>query len=158
MPTEHCQGRFSISTAGNDQILSSIAYNSSTSQYLVVWQDHSGATWDIYGQLVNANGSLSGVNFFISMTPDFQGNVSVAYSSSSTQYLVVWGDDRGADRDIYGQFVNANGSLSGGDFPVSAAANNQIEPLWPLTAIPTNTSLYGRIFETVLSGTSLASI
>ncbi|MEW6714632.1 MAG: hypothetical protein AB1306_06035 [Nitrospirota bacterium] len=120
-------GNFPISTAVNEQWGSSVAYNSSTNQYLVVWNDlRSGTNWDIYGQLLNANGSLSGGNFPISTAVNGQYIPSVAYNSSANQYLVVWDDYRsGTNLDIYGQLLNANGTLSGGDFPISTAAYNQ---------------------------------
>ena len=119
-----------ISTATNNQQNPSVAFNSSTNQYIVVWQDNrSGTEHDVYGQLVNANGTLSGSNFPVSTATNGQFNPSVAYNSSTNQYLVVWDDRRsGTENDIYGQIVNAIGTLSGSNFPVSTAANNQDYP------------------------------
>jgi hypothetical protein len=119
-----------ISTAADGQSAPSVAYNSSTNQFLVVWQDHrSGTDNDIYGQLVNSGGGLSGGNFFISNEGHDQYNPSVAYDSTTNQFLVVWQDHRsGATFDIYGQFVDANGTLSGSVLPISTAANNQAFP------------------------------
>ncbi|NWF97621.1 MAG: IPTL-CTERM sorting domain-containing protein [Nitrospirae bacterium] len=57
---------FAICSETDHQLFPSVAYNSSANQYLVVWYDlRSGANFDIYGQLVNANGSTSGGNFLI---------------------------------------------------------------------------------------------
>jgi hypothetical protein len=57
---------FVICNETHIQARPSVSYNSSTNQYLVVWEDvRSGTNWDIYGQLVNADGSLSGGNFLI---------------------------------------------------------------------------------------------
>ena len=48
-----------------------------------------------------------------------QYNPSVAYDSSNQRFLVVWQDQRNSattGRDIYGQLVNANGTLNGTNF------------------------------------------
>ena len=121
---------FVISNAANGQYNPSVAYNSSTNQYLVVWQDYiSGISYDICGQLVNANGTLSGGNFVISYATNDQYNPSVAYNSSTNQYLVVWHDYRsGTNFDIYGQRVNANGNLLGGDFAICNETHSQYNP------------------------------
>jgi hypothetical protein len=147
-------GNFAISTATNNQMYPSVAYNSSTNQYLVVWHDYrSGTTLDIYGQLVDDNGSLLGVNFPISTAASHQSYPSVAYNSSTNQYLVVWQDGRsGAGAyDIYGQLVNANGSLSGGDFPISTAANSQY---YPSVAYNSSTNQYLVVWMDLRSGTT----
>lgn len=115
-----------VSTALNSQDYPSVVYNSSAHQYLVVWRDNRGGNFDIYGQLVNINGTLSGANFAISTDTSNQGEPAVAYNSSANQYLVVWSDYRsGTSADIYGQLIDANGSLSGACLSIFTGARDQ---------------------------------
>ncbi|MCA9930734.1 MAG: hypothetical protein KC419_19750, partial [Anaerolineales bacterium] len=114
-----------------------VTYNRTNNQYLVVWEgdDEAGPLvldeFEIYGQLLQANGSEIGGDFRISdMGPD--GNPafkaidpSVAYNSTDNQYLVVWeGDDNtGVLSDnqfnVFGQLLEADGTEIGGDLLLS---------------------------------------
>ncbi len=105
------------------------AYNSSSNQFLVVWEDFRGLSGfgsDVYAQLVNSDGSMAGGNFSISVEDDWQRGPIPAYSPVENKFLVVWVDQ--VNHDIHGRLVNANGSLSGSTFPISAAANYQWNP------------------------------
>jgi hypothetical protein len=153
-----------VSDAANVQNYPSVAYNG-TNQYLVVWQDYNGSNWIIYGQLINANGILSGGPFPLSAFASNQNNPSVAYNGTN-QYLVVWDDDRNASVDIFGQLVNPDGALSGGNFVISNAANNQMTPsiayngtnqylvVWHDNRSGTNWDIYGQLVDVggLLSG------
>lgn len=121
---------FVISNAPNNQRNPSVAYDSVNQRFLVAWADtRGGISYDIYAQLVNANGTLSGSNFVISEATNAQYSPSVAYDGTNQRFLVVWYDLRsGTDYDIYGQLVSANGTLSGSNFAVSEAANDQNNP------------------------------
>ena len=117
-------GNFPISNDVSNQLEPSVVYNSSTNQYLVVWQDVRNSNDDIYGQLVDVGGLLSGGNFPISTDPDDQRVPSIAYNSSTNQYLVVWHDYRsGINRDIYGQYLTDTGALTAGNFVIVDAPN-----------------------------------
>ena len=112
---------FVISNASGNQINPEIVYNPSTDQYLVVWGD-SRNNYGVYAQLVNANGTLSGSEIFISNGAYWQGRPGVAYNSTDNEYLVSWGDIRGAaNYEIYAQRIDSNGALSGSDFLVTGA-------------------------------------
>jgi len=125
---------FTISTAANDQSNPDIAYNSSSNQFLVVFDDDRLVAYDvdIYGKLVNADGSMSGTDFPISIPSENQLVPVVAYNSTDNQFLVVWGDKRDQDTnsgDIYARMVNGNGTMDGYEFPISTTSNaNQISP------------------------------
>ena len=107
------------------------AYNPVTGQYLVVWEDQTDDLDDIDGQLVNADGSLQGSKLTISAAKNDQSNPEIAYNSAANEYLVVFDDDRLVeyDYDIYAVLVNANGAVSGGDFPIAADAESQLLPV-----------------------------
>ncbi|MBI5182104.1 MAG: hypothetical protein HZA06_04220 [Nitrospirae bacterium] len=125
---------FVICNAANTQYSPSIAYDNAKQRFLVVWDDYrSGTTYDIYGQLVNADGTLNGSNFAVSNAANGQSLASVAYDSINQRFLVVWGDYRsGTTYDIYGQLVNADGTLYGTasnvNFVIANAANDQNMP------------------------------
>jgi hypothetical protein len=129
---------FVISNAANDQLYPSVAYDASNQRFLVAWWDHRGSTFDIYGQLVNAAGTLyntaSNTNFVISNAAYDQMCPSVAYDTANQRFLVGWQDYRmnSISTDIYGQLVNANGTLyntaSNTNFLISNATNDQLYP------------------------------
>ncbi|HMI31088.1 MAG TPA: hypothetical protein VK527_05050, partial [Candidatus Limnocylindrales bacterium] len=95
-----------------------------TDRYLVVWGDQRADQSDIYGSYRNVGGAPLGVNFIISPDPvlggSFQGEPAVACNASGLT-LVVWLDGReggsvfGSTFDIYGQWIDAAGSLIGGN-------------------------------------------
>ncbi|MGH7407486.1 MAG: CFI-box-CTERM domain-containing protein, partial [Candidatus Methylomirabilales bacterium] len=121
--------KITISSAAGDQRAPAVAYNSTTNQFLVVWQDFQAGFFDISGQLVNANGALSGTKIAISTAANDQTAPAVAYNSATNQFLVVWQDLRsGSFSDIFGQRVSADGTLAGSEITISAAANNQTAP------------------------------
>ncbi len=120
---------FAIANANQGQYYPQAAYDAANQRFLVVWEDLRNGTYDIYGQLVNANGSLYSGNFIISDAANSQERPALAYDNSNQRFLVVWADTRGgSDYDIYGQLVNANGTLSGSNFVISDAASAQYNP------------------------------
>ncbi len=68
--------------------------------------------------------------FQICIADSNQGFVQTAYDPNHDEYLVVWEDERnGSDNtDIYGQFVDGDGTLIGNNFAVCSAYNPQ---WWP---------------------------
>jgi len=135
------QWPFPISTKLGDQELPAVTYSPSKSEYLIVWQDNCSSDKNIYSQRVAVNDVLLGDECPIAVTGGDQTNPAISYSS---QYIVVWQDDRaGKDEDdVYGQrvalgppltvtasaqltsgcvplLVNFTGSASGGTGPYS---------------------------------------
>jgi hypothetical protein len=122
---------FRISDVPYNQSRPGLAYNSTSDQFLVVWEDFRGAGFgsNVYAQLVNSDGSMSGINVPISTAADWQRDPKPAYNSVTDKYIVVWEDWRhDPDDAIYAQMVNANGSKSGTEFIISNAANDQSNP------------------------------
>ena len=129
-----------------DAFTPAVAYNNSANEYLVVWQgdDLVAGEEEIYGQLLNADGSESGTNDFrISDMgpdgdPDFDASSpAVAYNSAANQYLVVWvgDDDRGPlvdnELEIFGQlfvsFAVAQNGLFISEYVEGSSLNKAIE-------------------------------
>jgi hypothetical protein len=136
-------GEHIICDFNNDQYGPSVAYDSINQGFLVVWQDmrNSPTVGDIYGQMVNANGTSNGANFIICNANDNQSGPSVAYDSANQRFLVIWMDRRNSattGADIYGQFVNANGSLSGGNLVINGNAGDQRAPCLAYNSICLN--------------------
>ena len=127
-------GELVICNFNGDQSGAKAAYDSANQRFLVVWQDQrNNATtgYDIYGQLLNSDGTPNGGNFGICNADEGQYSPDVAYDSANQRFLAVWSDGRNTattNSDVYGQFIDANGSLSGGDFVVNAGAGGQYYP------------------------------
>ncbi len=111
---------FTVSAPLGNQKQPMIAYNSTDEEHLVVWHDQRDGNLNIYGQRVDLDGSVLGPSFAICTKADVQFRPDVAYNLDTNQYLVVW-EDRRADADIYGQRVNADGSLDGDEIPIAGA-------------------------------------
>ncbi|GAA4238110.1 hypothetical protein GCM10022291_27310 [Postechiella marina] len=110
----------------------SLTVNTSSGEYYVVWQSPTttttsggntyGAEVEIFGTRINSNGtlvnSLGSQTKLSSFTATNQAPSvpSVAYSSSTNQYLVVYYADypTNSDNNIFGQIVAADGSLVSG--------------------------------------------
>jgi RHS repeat-associated protein len=104
-----------------DQRYPAVAYDGQTGEYLPAWQDYrSGSDWDVYGQRVDADGTLEGEEVLVSAEPaeDAQDQAAVAYGSGAETYLVVWTDDRSGNGDVYGQLVASGGALVGASFTI----------------------------------------
>jgi len=114
------------------------AHNTADNEYLVVWKDaghYATRGFDVWGQIVYANGTLKGPNFQIGTSGEdgrWQTDPRVAYNPHDNQYLVVWLDDRNSDiwtnPHVYGQRVSAAGALVGSNFAISTASGNKGGP------------------------------
>lgn len=123
---------FVISHGSDIQWYPAVSYDSINQRFLVVWQDYR-AESGTYGQLVNADGSLyktaSDINFPISNASFSAGNPSLAFDEVNQRFLVAWQDYRSGDADVYGQIVNADGSLyNTANFVISDASSEQSPP------------------------------
>jgi hypothetical protein len=123
-----------IGAAIANQQRPAIAYDSISDRYLVVWADWRNQKTtgvDIYGQIVDSDGTLVGANFPISTARNTQDRARVSFDQIKGQFLVVWSDDRNAKTtgwDIYGQKVGPSGALVGPPIVVSNAEWDQFRP------------------------------
>jgi hypothetical protein len=120
-----------------------VAWDSSLNRYLVVWYGNTslGAGtplnhFEIWGQVLEANGTEVGGDFRISTTGANTSQTraalrpaAVTYNDSAGQYFVVWsGNPNTAQNfnhyDIYGQIVSNSGALVSGNVPVSQVGTN----------------------------------
>jgi len=116
-------------------------------KFLVAWEDmRDGANTKVYGQLINSGGGLYNQNRILSyqdsagtgtndsvIVNSRQTRPTVSYDAVNQRYFVMWQDERNsstsaANIDLYGQFVNLDGSLSGANYSISSNPSNQLAP------------------------------
>ncbi|MDO9390403.1 MAG: FlgD immunoglobulin-like domain containing protein [bacterium] len=115
-------------SAAYNQWSPSIAFDGTN--YLVVWKDYRGGSYDIYGARVSTAGAVldsSGIAIAIATVINYQFSPTVAFDG--TNYLVVWGDGRNGSYDIYGTRVSQAGAvLDATGIAISTAADDQLSP------------------------------
>ncbi len=121
-----------ISTAPAYQWTPKVAYDSVNRRFLVVWQDSRNSSYDIYGQIINADGTLYGSDIQICSDGTDQDEPGVAYDSLNQRFLVAWRDARNtgtSGNHIFGRIVTATGALLGSsDTTICAVAGGQESP------------------------------
>lgn len=128
------RGNFYVSDATNSQELPSAHWIENISEYAVIWQDMRNGNYDIYGQVVNPDGSLSGSNYSICDSSGDQSEPVIAYNPVPwlTNYfaLVVWTDyRRGVDSaDIYGRLLRDGTPITGAGFAIAEYPGFQNNP------------------------------
>ncbi|WP_375771542.1 hypothetical protein NR798_11810 [Archangium gephyra] len=98
-------------------------------EFLVVWTDSHGGvdTPDIYGNRVKEDGTVLGQSFPIGAAPGMQRTPAVTWTGR--RFLVVWGDMRGSDWDIFGARVRSDGKVDDpAGIPISTAPGDQRFP------------------------------
>ncbi len=109
-----------------------VAFDPTTGRFLVVWHYLSGND-DIYGQLVNSDGTLNGGSFAICNNTATESIPKVCYDSINDRFVVIFYDSRGVGSSIYGQIVNSDGTLFGTasdvNFVISDTGNDVVNPL-----------------------------
>jgi hypothetical protein len=116
-------GNFAIATSSKPVTPSTA---SDGTYYLVIWIEgvHKNPYGDIYGQLVDASGTLIGSSFQIAID-----RAMPALSFDGTNYLVVYQKPTTSiNWDIYGQRVSSTGAIVGSEFTINAEAGDQTMP------------------------------
>jgi hypothetical protein len=152
-----------------------VAYDSVHHRYLVVYAKYSVGppdNFDIYGKIYRSDGTVYKDEFLITPSPNYyQQYPAAAFDSVNQRFLVVWADGRGGavtGWDIYGQWINAEGTIDGSNFPICTAGNTQTKPavafddqnqrfliVWQDGRIFFNNDIFGRILKT--DGSSLTA-
>ena len=132
-PSQNPKSKIENQAVGGDMLLSvhpyddfdpAVAYNAPAGEYLAVWRN--GST--IVAQRYRSTGQPLGELFPLGDAGGTQAHPSVAYSLIGDRYLVVWEDNRSGYFDIYGQMVDAGGTLIGSNFYIYADDGNQQRP------------------------------
>jgi hypothetical protein len=99
--------------------------------YLVVWFSGVYPALELHGQLVSTQGSLVGGPISIVLGSGCHRWADLTFDG--TKYLVVWQTgENNAGQKIYGQFIETDGSLLGGNFMI--CDNTYQERWWPAIA------------------------
>jgi hypothetical protein len=139
---------FAISSPllNSDQLDASIAYNSQSQDYLVVWWDAS-IYW-VWGQRVSRNGSLVGGPITTyEGSAAYQRFPDVAYNSQHDEYLVVWYDQDATYHSIRARRVAANGWISSAAFTVASGTIADTYLTFPAVAYASVADRYLVIYE-----------
>ncbi len=91
--------------------------------YLVVWTDHRADAWDVYGQVISAQGALIGP--LIPVIHQAGGSLhatGLVYDRIDSRYLVVWK----SDSDIYGRWLGLDGSRLTPSFRIAGRVDTQV--------------------------------
>ena len=117
-------GLLQLDIVPGTQSMPAVAYNSTDGQYLVVWQDNRNGNYDIYGQLIDSDGLLSGQNLAIRAASGDQTLPDVAYDPVDDTYLVAW---RSGTTSIHAQRVDSTGSLVGSLLDLTGMIGNTVD-------------------------------
>jgi hypothetical protein len=156
---------------GTNAVAPALATDPFTGRLLVAWEEDSksGTTQgkDILGQLVDlASFTSYGSTLNISTAVGDQTSPVAAYDSVNQRFFVAWEDARNqsaniSNMDIYGQFIDPQGNLSGANAIVTVNPANQIAPavvfgdvffrkflvLWKDGRLNNNADIYGQMME-----------
>jgi hypothetical protein len=107
------------------------AVTSYSGQWLTVWRDNrNGGYTDIYGSRISASGTVTDPSGIL-IAASAQAQSKPAVASDSTNYLVVWQEDRGGGPpfDIYGMRIDASGrQLDPDAIAISTSTGSQEYP------------------------------
>jgi hypothetical protein len=94
---------FPISSATGDQLAASVAFDSTNSQFVVVWQDARAGVneRDLYATRVTTTGQvLDPAGVLVSAAPSSQLTPDIAFGNG--RFLIVWDDRRAGNANIFG--------------------------------------------------------
>lgn len=116
--------QFDVFIGPNSQLVPFVAFDTYNRRFLVVWNENytnSPTEVDIFGQLLNADGTPYGGKIAIAVVSgSTQGPSRITFDSVNKRFLVIFMDNRNSGQyQAYGQFINADGTLFGGNFSVT---------------------------------------
>lgn len=120
-------GPFDIGSGTSNQVEPAVAYDSVSGDFMVAWRSLQ-TPHNIRAQRVSVAGTLVGGALTLSNATGNKSLPRIAYESWRQKFVVVWGDLRSTNLDVYGQYVAPDGSLWGGNFVVGSGSGNQFVP------------------------------
>ncbi|MCB2201414.1 T9SS type A sorting domain-containing protein [bacterium] len=146
---------------------------SPTGAVVVVWAGYRNGNWDIYGQLIAADGTLRGGNFRVNSDAGTaqQHAPRVAYSEDGW-FVVTWYDNRLGDDDIFVRRYDSLGVPLSGNVKVNSDTGDDRQAFpdiatdaagrftvvwvdWRNGRYPTNPDIYSRTFDTLMVAASI---
>src|SRR5688572_21193836 len=121
-------GEFQINTNTTDYQIHPNLAALSNENFVAAWTSNGqdGSLQGVYGQIFTASGNLVGSEFRINTNvTNGQGQPSVA-ALSNGNFVAAWESDGqdGSSLGIYGQIVNASGSLISSEFRINTHTAN----------------------------------
>lgn len=108
-----------------------VAYNDNRNSYLAVFMMDGVAGYDIYGQAIAADGTLTGPVFAIGAAAEEESLPDVAFDPANLQYLVVWERRLSGPNEphiICGQRIDEDGIPLGSEISLSPSTLSQEDP------------------------------
>ncbi len=104
-----------VASGAEDRFESERAYNRTRNGYLVVYTLMNGSQGDIWAVCMDAGGTiLGGGEFAVAAWSLGEEDSKVAASPTANTWLVVWHSlTENGDKDVYGRFVNGDGTIDG---------------------------------------------
>ncbi|QWV92018.1 Ig domain-containing protein [Geomonas oryzisoli] len=147
-----------------------LAVDPNTNRMLVAWEDNNGGSTtgkNIQAQLMDLSGFTAyGNPITVSAAIGDQSAPVSAFDNVNQRFLVVWEDARNqsanlSNIDLYGQFVDPTGNLSGSYSIVTVATGNQLAPavafgdvnfrkffiVWKDGRALSNSDIFGQLLE-----------
>ena len=94
-------------------------------KFVIVWSDRRNGDYDIYAQRYSSDGRTLGINFKVS---DDQENANQRYPiisiDDSSNFMIIWEDQRNGDYDIYAQHCSSNGIALNTNFKINDDQGN----------------------------------
>lgn len=123
-PTGSVLDEFTVSTNSSaHQVDPTAALDTTTGDFLVVWVNRTNP-WRISGRRVSSSGSMMGSEITISNASGNKYVPRLAYEPWRQKFVVAWRDGRSGN-SIWGRYVGIDGTFWGGDFGVSATAEDE---------------------------------
>ena len=155
---------FSFGTKAVSPVL---ATDPNTNRLLVAWEEQSTASKSIMAQLLDLSNFVNyGSQINVSSGTGDRTSPVASFDNVNQRYLVAWEDARNLSAnltgiDIYGQFIDPQGNLSGGNSIISVAQGNQLAPavvfggpmfrqflvVWKDGRSGGNADIYGQLME-----------
>lgn len=140
-----------------------LATDPNTNRTLLAWEEDQ----QIQGQLLDlGSGVLYGPSISVSVGAGARTAPVAAFDNVNQRFLVAWEDARNGSAtlsniDIYSQFVDPQGALSGGNTIVTVAPGNQLAPsvafgdvnfrdffvVWKDASNPGNSDIFGQLLQ-----------
>ncbi|HTG32899.1 MAG TPA: RHS repeat-associated core domain-containing protein [Thermoanaerobaculia bacterium] len=137
-----------LATATQSENRPAIGYNSTTNEYLVVYERSvSASNTDIYGQRVSAAGTPIGSPIVLANSTHNERHPRLAYNSNSNNFLVIWEYDEtanGSDYDLQERTVSATGALG----TLNTIGSTAIQDLAPEISFCTASHEYLAVYQT----------
>lgn len=155
---------------GTSAFYPAISVDPGNKRMLVTWEEQGNSTVsgkDINAQLFDlTNFVLYGSLINVSNAGGDQTSPVAAYDTANSRHLILWEDARNLSSnqtgiDIYGQFVDPQGNLSGGNVSINVNEGNQLAPavsfgdgnfeqflmVWKDAQQNSNSDIYGQLLQ-----------